>query len=187
MEIGLNIVSVLENGVIFDAKQLHIDEKEYADNFTLATQWAMNLAVEMAYVTEETTDLLLGKAFREAKAVGLEGNWLAEELKEELLARAEAQALSIKEEGQIEAQIEPKPLEASAHQEIVAEESPQVEPHEPIHHSEPKVEHKVEHHLPAQHHEQAMPSSPAPQKTHPKQGHVTNEEAEELLKKLQKT
>src|SRR3989338_3668916 len=47
MEVGLNLVAVWEDGLVFDAKQLHIDEKEYAQNITQVATWAMNLAVEM--------------------------------------------------------------------------------------------------------------------------------------------
>lgn len=108
MEIGLNIVAVWENSLVFDAKQLHIDEAEYVNNITLAAQWAFNLAAECAYPTKETMDLLLQKAFREAKGVGLECNYLTKDTTDELLARAEGQALAVKEAGNIEAQIEPK-------------------------------------------------------------------------------
>lgn len=114
MEIGLNLVAVWENGLVFDAKQLHIDEAEYAQNITQAALWAFNLAVESAYTTSETTELLLQKAFREAKAVALENNIVNKDTEGEILAKAEAQALAVKEAGNIEAQIEPK-KEGHAH------------------------------------------------------------------------
>ncbi len=115
MEIGLKLVAVWENGLVFDAKQLNIDEKEYAQNITQAVQWSMNLALEITYLTSETTELILQKAFREAKTVALEGEIVNEVTREEILAKAEAQALSVKEAGNIEAQIEPKPKTESAH------------------------------------------------------------------------
>ena len=114
MEIGLKLVAVWENGLVFEAKQLHIDEKEYAQNITQAVQWSMNLAVEVCYLTSETTELILQKAFREAKAVALEGEIINDTTREEILAKAEAQALSVKKAGNIEAQIEPKPKTESA-------------------------------------------------------------------------
>ena len=79
MEIGLNLVAVWENGMIFEAKHLAIDEDEYIRNITLAAQWAMNLAIECVYLTEETTELLVQKAYRESKAVGEESKLLNEE------------------------------------------------------------------------------------------------------------
>ena len=71
MEIGLDLVAVWENGLVFNAKQLHIDEQEYVQKITQAAQWAVNLAIESAYPTADTTELLLQKAFREAKKDGI--------------------------------------------------------------------------------------------------------------------
>ncbi|MFH1828827.1 MAG: 50S ribosomal protein L10 [Nanoarchaeota archaeon] len=101
MEIGLDLVAVWENGLIFDSKQLHIDEKEFADNITQAAQWAVNLAVEAVFLTTDTTEILLQKAFREAKAVGIESLILTEETRDEILAKSEQQALSVKKEANL--------------------------------------------------------------------------------------
>ena len=97
MEIGLNLVAVWENGFIFEAKHLAVDEKAVSAQFTQAHSEAFNLAVEMAYLSKETVDTLLAKAFREAKAVALEGNVLADAVLGEVLAKAEAQAAALKE------------------------------------------------------------------------------------------
>lgn len=102
MEIGLNLVAVWENGLVFDAKSLHIDEAEYANNIAQAARWAFNLAVESTYFTAETTDFILQKAFREAKALSLESNFLTPETTDELLAKSERQALSVKKEANLE-------------------------------------------------------------------------------------
>ena len=101
MEVGLNLVAVWEDGLIFDSKQLQIDEKEYAQNITQAATWAMNLAVEAAYPTSETTELLLQKAFREAKAVGVEYAIMNQETSDEIIARSERQALSLQKEANL--------------------------------------------------------------------------------------
>jgi len=101
MEVGLNLVAVWEDGLIFDSKQLHIDEKEYAQNVTQAATWAMNLAVEAAYPTSDTTELLLQKAFREAKVVGVEYAIMNKDTSEEIIARSERQALSLKKEANL--------------------------------------------------------------------------------------
>ena len=101
MEIGLDLVAVWENGTIFDAKQLHIDETEYSQNIIQAAQWAMNLAVETAYLAKETTEILLQKAFREAKAVAVEQGILSEDTVNEILSKTEQQALSLKGEAKL--------------------------------------------------------------------------------------
>lgn len=101
MEIGLKLVAVWEDGLVFEAKHLHIDKEEYVQNLTQAAQWAVNLAVEAAYPTTETTELLLQKAFREAKAVAVEQGILSPETTDEILAKSEREALSLKEEAQL--------------------------------------------------------------------------------------
>lgn len=101
MEIGLDLVAVWEKGLVYESKQLHIDEAEYARNFTKAALWAFNLAVECAYPTAETAEVLLQKAFREAKAVAVDGAVLTDETKDEILARSEQQALSVKKEANL--------------------------------------------------------------------------------------
>jgi len=101
MEIGLDLVAVWEDGFIFDSKHLHIDEAEFARNVTQAAQWAMNLAVEMAYACKDTADVLLQKAFKEAKAVAMDAAYISDETKDELLAQSEREALSVKEEANL--------------------------------------------------------------------------------------
>ena len=83
------------------SKDLRIDEEEFSNNFTQAAQWAMNLAVESAYLCNETSEVLIQKAFREAKAVGLEGNILSSDTTDEVLSKAERQALSVKSEAKL--------------------------------------------------------------------------------------
>lgn len=102
MEIGLDLVAVLEDGIVFESKQLRVDEDEYAQKMTTAAQWAMNLAIESSYLTEETTELLIQKAFREAKAVALESGIITLETLNELLAKSEQEALSVKKEAKLE-------------------------------------------------------------------------------------
>jgi len=102
MEIGLDLVAVWENGLVFDAKQLHIDEAEYAQNITQAATWAMNLAIEVAYPSVDTIELLLQSALRDAKALSIEQGILTDLTADEILEKAERQALAVKEAGKIE-------------------------------------------------------------------------------------
>ncbi|HIG92724.1 TPA: 50S ribosomal protein L10 [Candidatus Woesearchaeota archaeon] len=102
MEIGLNVVAVWENGIIFLSKQLHIDEAEYAHNVAQAAQWAINLAVEAVYLTADTTETILQKAFREAKTLSVESSFITELTAGDILAKAEAEAVSVQESAGIE-------------------------------------------------------------------------------------
>ena len=101
MEVGLNLVAVWEDGTVFLAKQLHIDEVEFQQNLTQAAQWAMNLAMDVGYLTKETTAPLVQKAFREAKAVAIEAAIINDTTRDELLAKSEREALSVKKEANL--------------------------------------------------------------------------------------
>ena len=96
MEIGLDLVAVWENGIVFDAKQLHIDEAEFAANITQAAQWAMNLSLEAAYTSPDTVELLIQHAFRQAKTLSIEQNFITDLTVGDILAKAERQALALK-------------------------------------------------------------------------------------------
>jgi len=97
MEVGLDLKAVYEGGSVFTKDVLAIDEDEYFNNFTKAHQWAFNLAVEASIFTNETTELLLQKAFKESKAVALEGNILTDATTEEILGKAEREMNSVSE------------------------------------------------------------------------------------------
>ncbi len=161
MEIGLDLVAVWESGLVFEARQLQIDEAEYADNITQAAQWAMNLAIEVAYPTTDTTELLLRKAFREAKAVSLEFNIIADLTAGDILAKVEREALALIKEGNLE----------------IPEKEMKTE--------EKKTKEDTEVHQQPTARQQPSPH-PAPASSHPKQGTVTQDEAANLLATLQK-
>jgi large subunit ribosomal protein L10 len=227
MKIGLDLVAVWEKGIVFDAKQLHIDEAEFMEKISNAASWAINLAVEAAIPTADTTELLLQKAFNDSKAISLETNFITELTAGAILAKVEAEANAVKDAGKIEvgpapkARIEKK--EAVEHtvetvqepkNEGKAESAPKAEakeedtkpsqkpfaPEAPKEEAEsapkeepkiepaPKEERAPESHAPVEPKEEPaeLRAGPVKTKPHPKQGTVSNEEAEDLLAKLQK-
>ncbi len=97
MEIGLNLVAAYENGDILTSEVLDIDDKVFLQKIQTAAAEAMNLAVEVAYASNDTIILLVQKAFRNSKAVALEGNVLADAVVEQILAKADAQANAVSE------------------------------------------------------------------------------------------
>ncbi len=101
IEIGLNVTAFLEKGVIYTKDILSIDEKQFLDNIAQAHQEAFNLAVEISYPTKDTVDLLLSMAFNGAKALALEANILEKDVIGQILAKAEAQAASLKGQASI--------------------------------------------------------------------------------------
>ncbi len=95
MEIGLDLVSVFENGFVFGSETLAVDEKAFIAKITQAHQEAFNLAVDCAILNSATTEFLLGKAFTEAKALAIEQAIVSKDVIDDILARANAQATSV--------------------------------------------------------------------------------------------
>ncbi len=69
MEIGLNVVAVYENGMIYEKNVLSIDEERLRADIQQAHTWAINLGVEAGIFTKEIVELMIQKAAREAIAV----------------------------------------------------------------------------------------------------------------------
>ena len=116
MEIGLNVVAIYQDGDIFTAEVLSIDDKEYLGMIKTAASEAINLAVYSAYPTKETIEILLQKAERESLALESqvpEESAVTEEPKEEVPQeepKQEEAAETLKEEPKPE----PQPAEESA-------------------------------------------------------------------------
>src|SRR3989338_4811061 len=96
MEVGLNVTAVYENGEIFKASILDIDEDKFKADLQKAASWALNLAVDSAYTTKETINTIIAKAFNDAKALGLSQEIIDEGIIDLLLGKAEVSALSLK-------------------------------------------------------------------------------------------
>src|SRR3989344_2300569 len=101
MEIGLDLVAVFENGTVYTRKVLDIDETVFLGQIMQAASESFNLAVEIALPIKETTDFLVQKAFKEAKAVALEANIMADAVVAELVEKAEREMLSLKKAANI--------------------------------------------------------------------------------------
>jgi len=69
MEIGLNLVAVFENGMIYAKDVLSIDEDKLKSDISQAYTWAFNLAIEAKITNKQTVEFTLMKAEREAKAL----------------------------------------------------------------------------------------------------------------------
>jgi len=96
MEVGLDLVAVYENGLIYGREILSIDEKEYLNRLQNAARWAFNLAFNTAYTTKDNIGLLLGKAHNDAKALGTSQKIFDAGIIDILLGKAEQQMLSLK-------------------------------------------------------------------------------------------
>jgi large subunit ribosomal protein L10 len=102
MEVGLDLVAVWEDGFIFKAKDLHVDEQEVSAQFSQAHTWAFNLAMETAYPCQDTIEPLFAKAFREAKTLAIEQNIISKDVIDEILSKAQRSAVALKSEVKVE-------------------------------------------------------------------------------------
>jgi len=96
MEIGMDLVAVYENGLIYGRDILSVDEKEYLNRLHNAAKWAFNLAFNAAYTTKYNIGLLIGKAHNDAKALGISQEIFDAEIIEVLFGKAEQQMQSLK-------------------------------------------------------------------------------------------
>ena len=142
MEIGLDLVGVLEKGVVYGKDVLAIDDVKFMEDLNNAIGWAFNLSIEAAYPTKDNIELMLGKLFRESKAVALESNFMADAVAEELVGKAEREMLGLKDTANIEVGApkaeEPKVEEKPAPEEPKVEEKQEAKPEPPK--EEPKPE-----------------------------------------------
>ena len=69
IQIGVNLVYVLENNDFYPAKVLDIDIGKYTEDLKIAALNAFKLAIELGLATKETIALLVQKAYRGAKAL----------------------------------------------------------------------------------------------------------------------
>ena len=104
MEIGLDLICAYEKGIIYSRSILDIDETKFMQELMGVAGGAFNFAVEITHITKDTIEALLGKAHREAKAVGIEGNVMEPEIMGEVLAKAQRQAQAVASEGNIQTQ-----------------------------------------------------------------------------------
>jgi len=95
MEIGLDMVSALDSGVIYDKAILAVDEKDYTNKITAAVQDMFNLSVNIFYLTDLTTEPIIQKAFLEMKNLGTECWIVEQEVMDDLIIKAERGAVSL--------------------------------------------------------------------------------------------
>lgn len=69
IEVGLNIMAVYEDGIVYTKDVLSIDEKQVLNDMISAYHHAINLSIESGFLTKEAVPVMIGKAFREAEAL----------------------------------------------------------------------------------------------------------------------
>ena len=124
MSVGLNLTAVYDNGTIFTRDVLNIDEEEFIKKIKIAYNSAIGLAIELSFLTKETTEMMIAKAFREAKSLALSQNIMADGVKEEIMAKANKEMLALKSKLNIPDAPKEKPKEEEkAKEEIKTKEN----------------------------------------------------------------
>ncbi|MFH0798001.1 MAG: 50S ribosomal protein L10 [Candidatus Woesearchaeota archaeon] len=96
MEIGLNLVAVLEDGVVFTKGILAVDEKQYIADIKKLSSEAMNLAVFAGYASQDTIKLLIAKAYRNANGLAESRDIMTSDNVKSVIAKAERQMQAVK-------------------------------------------------------------------------------------------
>lgn len=104
IKLRLNIRNVLEGKELFSSNVLDIDEETVIAQFVKAEQQAFNLAVNASIYNSKSVPVILGKAFREARAVALDANILTEATAGDVLAKIQRAAAIIKSQIKEDAQ-----------------------------------------------------------------------------------
>ncbi|MFH1210316.1 MAG: 50S ribosomal protein L10 [archaeon] len=95
MEIGLNLVAVYDNGIIYKRDVLAIDEDAYYNNIRQASADSVALSIFIGYITKDNVELMITKAERESKAVAQSAKILTSDKAAEMVASAEGEMESI--------------------------------------------------------------------------------------------
>jgi large subunit ribosomal protein L10 len=88
MEVGLDLMAIWENGTIYESDVLDIDEKGYMENIMKAVQHSVSLSLEIGWITPDTAQLAITKAFMEAKSIAIEANVITKDFIDEMLMKA---------------------------------------------------------------------------------------------------
>jgi large subunit ribosomal protein L10 len=131
MEIGLNLVGALEDGIIYDKAVLSVEPETYINELSQAASDAHAIAIEIGFATPDTIKDLISSAARAAKGLAKEQGIMVPEIAEELIGQAEQGAKAI------ESMIDFSATEKK-------EEAPKEEPKEPSQSSDNKAEEKKE-------------------------------------------
>ncbi|MFH0889736.1 MAG: 50S ribosomal protein L10 [Candidatus Aenigmatarchaeota archaeon] len=74
MQIGLNIVAMLDDGTVYGKDVLGVPLESYVNDLVNSYLKAVNLAVEIDYPTKESVKIMITNAFRNAKYIAIENN-----------------------------------------------------------------------------------------------------------------
>ena len=96
LEIGLDLMVVLENGVLYEKSVLDIDQAVYINDIQSAVQKGINLSLNTGFITGFTSSMALQKAFVEARTLCIDANVPEKGFIDDVLAKAIREARALK-------------------------------------------------------------------------------------------
>lgn len=96
MEIGINVISLLESGILYSKEILEVDEKGYLNKLAIAHSNALNLVLSTNIIIKEIIQLKLLEAHKGALALASSKCILTSETLKIILSKAESQASVLK-------------------------------------------------------------------------------------------
>lgn len=96
IELGMDLLGVYEDGNIFKKDILDIDIDEFVGKIKTASSNSFALALELEWITKETIQLLLMKAYRDAFNISLEQGIVTKDNVKHLISKAHMQMNGLK-------------------------------------------------------------------------------------------
>jgi len=96
MEITLNLVAAYEDGVVYTKDVLAVDEEAYKQSLIEAYLNAFKLSIGVVWPTKHNIEILIRKAYQEAKNLGLNANVLDKGIVKDLILKAYLNAQALK-------------------------------------------------------------------------------------------
>ncbi|MEW5761371.1 MAG: 50S ribosomal protein L10 [Candidatus Thermoplasmatota archaeon] len=93
--LGLKLKGVYEDGIIYEPKDLAIDEEKIKNELSIAYNNALQLSISISYLTSQNIALLLSKAYSNAISLCINANIVNKESIEKILMICQTKAQAI--------------------------------------------------------------------------------------------
>jgi len=96
MEIGINVLAVWEEGIIYSKEILDVDEEAFMRELSKAHAYALNLSVNIHYPNKESIKFLILKGYQHGKNLGINAEILDKGVVKDLMNKANVEAQVLK-------------------------------------------------------------------------------------------
>ena len=95
IEAGIVLNAALEEGLVYQEKEMIIDVDKFRNDLVQAHQQAVSLSIEAAYITADNIEQIFAKAAQSARSVSTEAGYMTEDTKEQILQKGHGQAKNV--------------------------------------------------------------------------------------------